>query len=44
MAVTDVGWGMLFAKNAQETGDLALIARRVAEDTHTPFLNIMDGF
>jgi pyruvate-ferredoxin/flavodoxin oxidoreductase len=35
---------MLFAKNAQETGDLALIARRVAEDTHTPFLNIMDGF
>ena len=44
MAVTDVGWGMLFAKNAQETGDLALISRRVAEDTHTPFLNIMDGF
>ncbi len=44
MAVTDCGWGMLFARNAQETGDLALIARRTAEDSHTPFLNIMDGF
>ncbi len=44
MAVSDCGWGMLFARNAQETGDLAIIARRVAEDTHTPFLNIMDGF
>lgn len=44
MAVSDVGWGMLFAKNAQETGDLALISRRVAEATSTPFLNIMDGF
>jgi len=44
MAVSDVGWGMVFAKNAQETGDLALISRRVAEETSTPFLNIMDGF
>ena len=44
MAVTDCGWGMLFARNAQETGDLALIARRAAEDTNTPFMNIMDGF
>ncbi|MFQ6612655.1 MAG: 2-oxoacid:acceptor oxidoreductase family protein [Fidelibacterota bacterium] len=44
MAVSDCGWGMLFARNAQETGDLALIARRAAEDSHTPFLNIMDGF
>ena len=44
MAVSDVGWGMLFAKNAQETGDLALISRRVAEATSTPFFNIMDGF
>ncbi len=44
MAVTDCGWGMLFARNAQEAGDLALITRRVAEDTHTPFFNIMDGF
>ncbi|MBL7014330.1 MAG: 2-oxoacid:acceptor oxidoreductase family protein [Candidatus Marinimicrobia bacterium] len=44
MAVSDVGWGMLFARNAQETGDLALISRRVAEETDTPFFNIMDGF
>ncbi len=44
MGVTDCGWGMLFAKNAQEVADLALIARRVAEDTSTPFFNIMDGF
>ncbi len=44
MAVTDCGWGMLFARNAQETGDLALICRKTAEETQTPFLNIMDGF
>lgn len=44
MAVADCGWGMLFARNAQETGDLALIARRTAEDSSTPFMNIMDGF
>lgn len=44
MAVTDCGWGMLFARNAQETGDLALISRKTAEQTQTPFLNIMDGF
>src|SRR5881275_2717777 len=44
MGVADVGWGMLFARNAQEAGDLALISRRVAEDTETPFLNVQDGF
>jgi pyruvate-ferredoxin/flavodoxin oxidoreductase len=44
MGVADVGWGMLFAKNAQEVADLGLIARRVAEDTQTPFFNIQDGF
>ncbi len=44
MAVTDCGWGMLFARNAQEAGDLALISRKTAEDTQTPFFNIMDGF
>ncbi|MBI3665024.1 MAG: 2-oxoacid:acceptor oxidoreductase family protein [Acidobacteria bacterium] len=42
--VSDCGWGVLFARNAQEAGDLALIARRVAEDTETPFLNVQDGF
>ena len=44
MGVTDCGWGMLFAKNAREVADLALIARRTAENTSTPFFNIMDGF
>lgn len=44
MSVTDVGWGMLFAQNAQEAGDLCLISRRVAEATKTPFMNIQDGF
>jgi pyruvate-ferredoxin/flavodoxin oxidoreductase len=43
-AVSDCGWGVLYARNAQEAGDLALIARRVAEDTETPFLNVQDGF
>ena len=44
MAVSDCGWGMLFGRNAQEGGDLALISRRTAEETDTPFFNIMDGF
>jgi pyruvate-ferredoxin/flavodoxin oxidoreductase len=44
MAVTDTGWGMLFAKNAQGAGDLCLIARRAAENSVTPFLNVQDGF
>ena len=44
MGVADCGWGMLFARNAQEAADLALIARRCAEYTETPFFNIQDGF
>ncbi len=44
MAVADTGWGMLFARNAQEAADLCLIARRAAEATETPFMNIQDGF
>jgi pyruvate-ferredoxin/flavodoxin oxidoreductase len=44
MAVNDTGWGILFAKNAQATGDLALIARRAGENSDTPFLNCQDGF
>lgn len=44
MGVADTGWGILFAKNAQESGDLALIARRAAEASETPFLNCQDGF
>jgi pyruvate-ferredoxin/flavodoxin oxidoreductase len=44
MGVADCGWGMLFARNAQEAADLALIARRAAEYSETPFLNVQDGF
>lgn len=44
MGVSDCGWGMLFARNVQEAADLALIARRVAEESETPFFNIQDGF
>jgi pyruvate-ferredoxin/flavodoxin oxidoreductase len=44
MSVADVGWGMLFARNAQEAGDFCLICRRVAEASQTPFFNVQDGF
>jgi pyruvate-ferredoxin/flavodoxin oxidoreductase len=35
---------MLFARNAQEAGDLCLISRRAAEASRTPFFNVQDGF
>jgi pyruvate-ferredoxin/flavodoxin oxidoreductase len=44
VGVADCGWGVLYARNAQEAGDFALITRRVAEETETPFLNVQDGF
>ncbi|MAG92491.1 MAG: pyruvate ferredoxin oxidoreductase [Planctomycetaceae bacterium] len=44
MSVADVGWGMLFGRNAQETCDLCLISRRAAEASKTPFMNVQDGF
>ncbi len=44
VGVADCGWGIVYARNAQESGDLALICRRTAEDTDTPFLNVQDGF
>jgi pyruvate-ferredoxin/flavodoxin oxidoreductase len=44
MAVADCGWGILFARNAQEAVDLAAVARRVAETTETPFIVAQDGF
>ncbi len=44
MGVADTGWGMLFARNAQEAADLAAIARRVAERSETPFFCVQDGF
>jgi pyruvate-ferredoxin/flavodoxin oxidoreductase len=44
MAVADTGWGILFARNAQAAADLALVARRAAEESETPFLSVQDGF
>lgn len=44
MSVADCGWGMLFGRNAQEAGDLCMIARRAAEASSTPFFNVQDGF
>jgi pyruvate-ferredoxin/flavodoxin oxidoreductase len=44
VGVADCGWGVLYARNAQESGDFALIARRTAEAAETPFLNVQDGF
>ncbi|MBI3074349.1 MAG: 2-oxoacid:acceptor oxidoreductase family protein [Deltaproteobacteria bacterium] len=42
--VADCGWGILFARNPGEVADLALIARRVAEECRTPFFVVQDGF
>src|SRR5213592_163669 len=44
MSVADCGWGMIFARNAQEAGDFCLISRRAAEASFTPFFNVQDGF
>jgi len=44
MGVADTGWGILFARNAQEAADLAAIARRTAERTEIPFFVAQDGF
>ncbi len=44
MGVADTGWGILFARNAQEAADLTAIARRVAEACEVPFIVAQDGF
>jgi hypothetical protein len=44
MGVADCGWGMLFVRNVQEAADYALIARRIGEESETPYFNIQDGF
>jgi pyruvate-ferredoxin/flavodoxin oxidoreductase len=44
MAIADTGWCVLFARNAQDVADLTPIARRVAEETETPFIVAQDGF
>lgn len=40
----DTGWFILFAKDAQQAADQALIARKVAELSLTPGMNGQDGF
>jgi len=40
----DTGWIMLFARDSQQAADQALIARKVAEITLNPAMNIQDGF
>jgi pyruvate-ferredoxin/flavodoxin oxidoreductase len=44
MGVADCGWGIFFARNCQEAADLTAIARRVAEDSETPWFVAQDGF
>src|SRR6266542_1664720 len=44
MGVADTGWGILFARNAQEAADLTAIARRTAERAEVPFFVVQDGF
>jgi pyruvate-ferredoxin/flavodoxin oxidoreductase len=44
MGVADTGWGIVFARNAQEAADLTAIARRAAEASETPFFVVQDGF
>ncbi len=43
-AALDSGWIMLFAKDSQQAADQALIARKVAELSLNPAMNIQDGF
>jgi len=40
----DTGWIILFAKDAQQAADQALILRRVTELTLNPGINAQDGF
>jgi pyruvate-ferredoxin/flavodoxin oxidoreductase len=44
MGVADTGWGVIFARNAQEAADMTAIARRAAEEGETPVLVCQDGF
>src|SRR5262249_53701873 len=38
LALGDLGWGVLFAASSAESLDLALVARRAAEDSGCPFV------
>ncbi len=41
-ALSDFGWGVLASSGAKDAIDLALVARRAAEDSRTPFLVLHD--
>ncbi len=43
-SVFDTGWTILFAKDAQQAADQALILRKVNELALTPGINVQDGF
>ncbi|HVZ19563.1 MAG TPA: 2-oxoacid:acceptor oxidoreductase family protein [Vicinamibacterales bacterium] len=43
-AALDTGWIILFAKDAQQAADQALVLRRVTELALTPGMNCQDGF
>jgi pyruvate-ferredoxin/flavodoxin oxidoreductase len=43
-AALDTGWIILFARDAQQAADQALILRRVTELSLTPGMNCQDGF
>ncbi len=43
-AALDTGWIMLFAKNAQQAADQAIILRKVTELSLNPGINAQDGF
>jgi pyruvate-ferredoxin/flavodoxin oxidoreductase len=43
-AALDTGWIVVFARDAQQAADQALILRRVTELSLTPGMNVQDGF
>ena len=43
-AVTDVGVGVLYARDAQDASDLVVVAHRAAEDAEAPILVVHDGY
>jgi pyruvate-ferredoxin/flavodoxin oxidoreductase len=44
MAARATGWGMLFANDAQEVTDFALISQAASLRARLPFLHVFDGF
>ncbi|MCW5965737.1 MAG: 4Fe-4S binding protein [Bryobacterales bacterium] len=44
MSVAEAGWAIVFARDAQEVVDFALICRRAAEYAETPFMVVQDAY